>query len=135
MRRCARRDAESLTRIRDLRVVFQALHAHVVREVLAAERDGDDALAGFANRRDVDDGFGRLDPRHEPQHAEADTGAALETADELRDRGDVSGVTHFAYGDSEHLGTDDSLEIGLDPLRVECVDAGNDGDAGRGEAR
>ena len=63
--RRARRDAQRLARVRDLRLVLEALDAHIVREVLAAERDGDDALAGAANRRDVDDGLGGLDPRQQ----------------------------------------------------------------------
>src|SRR6187549_3765490 len=50
----ARRDAERLARIGDLRFVFQTLDAHVVREVLAAERDGRDALARAADLGDVD---------------------------------------------------------------------------------
>ncbi len=64
-------DAQRLARVRDLRLVLEALDAHVVREVLAAERHGHDALARAADRADVDDGFGGLDPRDESQGADA----------------------------------------------------------------
>ena len=68
--RGARGDAQRLARVRDLRLVLEPLDAHIVREVLAAERDGDDALAGAADRADVDDRLGGLDPRQQAQRAD-----------------------------------------------------------------
>src|SRR5688572_23993029 len=68
--RCARGHAERLARVRDLRLVLEPLDTEIVREVLATERDGDDALARAANLRDVDDCLGRLDPRDHMERAQ-----------------------------------------------------------------
>ncbi len=44
----ARAHADPLARVRDLRLVLEPLYTHVVREVLAAESDRDDAFARAA---------------------------------------------------------------------------------------
>ena len=99
--RRARRDAQSLARVGHLRLVREPLDPHVVREVFAAERDGDDAFAGAADRVAVHDSFGRLDPRQQLQLPHSQACALLVFRKRLRDCADVGRRAHLADRDAE----------------------------------